>query len=159
MLATKTNGTLWAWGQNGSGQLGIGNLVAASSPVQVGALSTWVSIYSEMEVSYAIKNDGTLWTWGYNAAGELGVGTLGNLSSPVQIGTANNWVSVSPSFAHAIALKSDSTIWGWGENGKGQLGNGTTAPAVVSTPIQIGSSTSWLPTGAVGSTSFGIRLK
>jgi alpha-tubulin suppressor-like RCC1 family protein len=43
-VAIKTNGTLWAWGQNNTGQLGQSDVVPRSSPVQVGALATWLRI-------------------------------------------------------------------------------------------------------------------
>ena len=41
VLATETDGTLWAWGQNNVGQLGLGNTTYYSSPKQVGSLTTW----------------------------------------------------------------------------------------------------------------------
>jgi alpha-tubulin suppressor-like RCC1 family protein len=42
-LALKTDGTLWAWGSNSSGQLGDGTLIAKSSPIQIGSLTNWES--------------------------------------------------------------------------------------------------------------------
>ena len=74
-LAIKTDGTLWGWGYNAQGQLGVGNTTAYSSPVQVGALTTWskVTMGNNSYHTAAIKTDGTLWAWGMNYQGALGI--------------------------------------------------------------------------------------
>ena len=43
-IATKTDGTIWAWGQNSNGELGLGNTTDYSSPKQIGAVTTWNKI-------------------------------------------------------------------------------------------------------------------
>ena len=63
-MAIKTDGTLWAWGGNNYGGLGQGNTTNYSSPVQVGALTTWDKIAGGPFASYAIKTDGAFWSWG-----------------------------------------------------------------------------------------------
>ena len=63
---------LYAWGQNGSGQLGLGNITNYSSPKQVGSLTNWLTISSGYAYVVSTKNDGTLWSWGNNANGEFG---------------------------------------------------------------------------------------
>jgi alpha-tubulin suppressor-like RCC1 family protein len=70
-LATKTDGTLWAWGGNGNGQLGQNNTTQFSSPVQIPG-TTWSSISAGYYHSLATKTDGTLWSWGRNSYGQLG---------------------------------------------------------------------------------------
>jgi alpha-tubulin suppressor-like RCC1 family protein len=95
--AVKTDGTLWSWGFNTSGQLGQNDATSRSSPVQIGALTNWFQISSGDENFSAIKTDGTLWGWGDNGFGRLGDGTTTNRSSPVQIGALTNWFRVSPS--------------------------------------------------------------
>jgi len=90
-LAIKTDGTLWVWGRNDAGQLGIGNTVDRSSPVQVGALSDWAQVCGIDRTSLAIKTDGTLWSWGLASNGLLGNGATVNRSSPVQIGSLTDW--------------------------------------------------------------------
>ena len=65
--AIKTDGTLWSWGRNNLGQLGLGNRTNYSSPKQVGALTNWSNIISGYSTKIAIKTDGTLWAWGYNS--------------------------------------------------------------------------------------------
>jgi alpha-tubulin suppressor-like RCC1 family protein len=67
-LATKTDGTLWAWGRNSNGQLGQNNTTQCSSPVQIPG-TTWSSISGSGEHSLATKTDGTLWSWGLNDNG------------------------------------------------------------------------------------------
>ena len=72
-FSIKTDGTLWSWGNNDSGQLGLGDLNSRSSPVQVGSLTNWKSISCGNSTSLVIKVEGTLWGWGYNYYGELGL--------------------------------------------------------------------------------------
>lgn len=90
--ATKTDGTLWAWGNNGVGQLGLGDTTNRSSPVQVGTGTTWARVIGGEDHAIAVKTDGTLWVWGFNSSGQLGQGNTTNRSSPVQVGTATNWL-------------------------------------------------------------------
>src|SRR4051812_47113653 len=69
---------LWSWGDNSDGQLGLGNIVNRSSPVQVGALTTWQSVAATAggEWPVAQRTDGSVWTWGRNFQGELGLGDI-----------------------------------------------------------------------------------
>jgi alpha-tubulin suppressor-like RCC1 family protein len=82
------------WGNNFAGQLGQGNTIARSSPVQVGALTTWAKI-SAFSAFGAITTSGTLFTWGYNANGSLGLGDVTPRSSPVQVGALTTWQDIS----------------------------------------------------------------
>ena len=98
-LAVKTNGTLWAWGRNNNGQLGLGDTADRSSPTQVGALTTWSVLPTVPEGNTAsgaaIRNDGTLWLWGFNYFGQLGLGDTTNRSSPTQVGSGTGWSSIT----------------------------------------------------------------
>jgi alpha-tubulin suppressor-like RCC1 family protein len=141
MCSIKTDGTLWAWGQNNTGQLGDNSIVSRSSPVQVGALTGWSKVSCGNEHTVAIKTNGTLWMWGRNSSGELGDNTIINRSSPVQIGALTTWALPSAGYAHVLATKTDGTIWAWGQGGAGALGDGTNANK--SSPVQIGASTDW----------------
>ena len=142
VLAIQSNGTLWSWGKNtNGGQLGIGNTNNYSSPMQIGTLSTWLSVAAGGYVSSAIKTDGTLWTWGYNPQGQLGDGSTVSKSSPVQIGTLTNWLRVAASKYSVIAVKKDGTFWSWGQNNYGQLGLGN--QTYYSSPKQVGALTTW----------------
>jgi alpha-tubulin suppressor-like RCC1 family protein len=139
-LALKTDGTLWATGDNASGQLGDGTIISKSSYIQIGSASNWAIVSAGYIHSIAIKTDGTLWAWGRNNSGELGDGTNIDKNSPVQIGNASNWASVSAGYYYTLALKTDGTLWAWGAN-VGQLGDGTTTKR--SNPVQIGSANNW----------------
>ena len=68
--AIRTNGTLWIWGYNAYGQLGLGDASNRSSPVQIGTLTNWKSVGCGFDHTAAIKTDGTLWSWGYNGSGQ-----------------------------------------------------------------------------------------
>jgi len=154
-LAVKTNGTLWVWGRNQVGQLGTGNLTYYSSPKQLGALTNWSSVSGGRFGTFAIKTDGTIWSWGYNQDGSLGYTGLYQ-SSPKQIGTLTNWLKVSSSYGESgvNALKTDGTLWAWGLNNYGQLGLGDITNR--SSPVQIGSSTSWTAAVYCGSFAMGV---
>ena len=142
--AVKSNGTLWTWGfQGDSGQLGHGDAVNKSSPVQVGDLSDWstVAMGSLSGGAAAIKTDGTLWTWGDGANGVTGHGNTTKYSSPVKVGSLTDWSTISAGWKSMLATKTDGTIWGWGLNQNGVLGDGTTVTR--SSPVQVGSLTTW----------------
>jgi len=107
MTVIKTNGTLWAWGFNNYGMLGLGNTTNYSSPKQVGALTAWLNVSVGKYITGATKTDGTLWTWGnnaYNGTGQ-GVGSAGAYSSPKQVGALTTWVTVSAGGTNMAALK------------------------------------------------------
>lgn len=142
MLAIKTDGTLWGWGDNWYGQLGLGDTVARSSPVQVGTLTDWQQVCIGSGFSAAIKTNGTLWTWGGNYQSELGLGDAISRSSPVQVGTDINWSKVAAGCYHVMAVKTDGTLWAWGFSAFGQLGLGATG-VDVSSPTQVGLLTDW----------------
>jgi alpha-tubulin suppressor-like RCC1 family protein len=103
----KTDGTAWLWGAGNYGGLGLGNTTNYSSPVQLGALTTWSKVTSGKRFKEAIKTDGTLWAWGGNSFGALGDGTETARSSPVQIGALTTWVALSQGDEqfHNLALK------------------------------------------------------
>ncbi len=154
-LALKTDGTLWAWGSNAGGKLGVGNTTNRSSPTQVGSLTTWSKAVAGRFHSLALKTDGTLWAWGNNNYGSLGTGNNTSHSSPVQIGSLTTWVSVSAGVAHSLAIKTDGTLWAWGYNDVGALGHGNLTNR--SSPTQVGSLATWSAISAGYGTSFALK--
>jgi alpha-tubulin suppressor-like RCC1 family protein len=145
--AIRSDGALFTWGSNSSGQLGDSTTVNKSSPVQIGT-SSWIQVAltsSTFNNTYAaIRSDGALFTWGSGSSGALGSNATVSRSSPVQVGTSS-WIQVAgyrtgnslPAFS---AIRSDGALFTWGVNQDGQLGDGTTV--IKSSPVQIGTS-SW----------------
>lgn len=123
-FAIKTNGTLWAWGENSAGQLGIGNTQAQTLPVQVGTDTDWKQVAAGVSSVLALKADGSLWGWGFNMYGEL-FGYEGRQSSPVRLGSETDWEKVLVIEFRAYAVKKDGTLWAWGDNSRNLLGFNT----------------------------------
>ncbi len=139
--AIKSDGTLWSWGYNGLGELGIGNTIQKNFPFQVGTDSDWAFIAVGDHHSLAIKNNGTLWAWGWNQYGQLGDGTTNDRLSPVQIGNDTDWKYVSANYGNSAAIKNNNTLWSWGDNSDGSIGNGNNVNQL--TPLQITVSSDW----------------
>jgi alpha-tubulin suppressor-like RCC1 family protein len=95
---------LWSWGRNSYGNLGLGDTTNKSSPVQIGALTTWSNISAGNANSAAIKTNGTLWVWGIGNFGGLGQGNTISRSSPVQIGALTTWSNISAANNHILAI-------------------------------------------------------
>lgn len=123
-FAIKTNGTLWSWGENYAGQLGIGNTQAQTLPVQVGTDTDWKQVAAGVSSVLALKTDGSLWGWGLNMNGEL-FGYEGRQSSPVRLGSETDWEKVLVIEFRAYAVKKDGTLWAWGDNSRNLLGFNT----------------------------------
>ena len=126
--AIKTDGTLWTWGRNNNGQLGINNTTnPICTPVTTFAGGTnWKQVDCGGYHTAAIKTDGTLWTWGAGSSGQLGNNTTTNRSTPVTtFAGGTNWKQVSGGNFYTSAIKTDGTLWTWGSNYNGQLGDNT----------------------------------
>lgn len=111
VLAIRSDGTLWAWGNNFNGQLGDSTTNHRVNPVQIGSDSNWRSISAGSNHSLAIRTDGTLWGWGDNTMGQLGMTGLTNSSSPIQLDKGTNWVRIAAGSECSYAIKSDGTLW------------------------------------------------
>jgi|GEM_PF-3162652 len=146
-LALMKDGSVWAWGVNGSGQLGNGENTSSSVPVRVkgpygeGFLSYIVDIDCGFSHNIALKSDGTLWSWGNNYFGQLGDGTIENRNTPVEvrgpdeIGLMSDVINIDAGAYSSIALKKDGTVWTWGKNDSGELGDGT--KIIRYSPVQV----------------------
>jgi alpha-tubulin suppressor-like RCC1 family protein len=98
-LAVRSDGTLWAWGDNSSAQLGNGTLVSTNRPVQVGAGNRWSRAFAGIDHSLALRNDGTLWAWGRDG-GRLGILSADDAESGLQE------ISFGPNGLATLALES-----------------------------------------------------
>ena len=155
-VAIKKDGSLWAWGGNVTGNLGLNDTYDRSSPVQViGSATNWRVAEALANCTLAIKNDGTLWTWGNDTYGMLGQGYSGKMSSPVQtLALGQKWAKLgrgSTAF-HAGAIYdlqyadpselSGGSLYSWGSNASGLVGDGTGSDR--SSPVQTsGGGTTW----------------
>ena len=158
MNATKTDGTLWSWGYNSKGFLGL-NAPSAdkrSSPAQIPG-TTWSDIPHVANQSIvANKTDGTFWTWGNNQSGQLGLnqeGTnpgAGSISSPTQL-PGTTWSTDHTKWGGGMnfksTIKTDGTLWAWGMRDYGQLGLNSVGSSPtntgISSPMQVGSENTW----------------
>jgi alpha-tubulin suppressor-like RCC1 family protein len=115
-LALEAGGTVWAWGDNGSGELGTGDTEDADpSPAQVPSLPNIVQIATGTQHALALGNDGTLWAWGDNTYGQLGTGDPSAYADePVQVPILTNLIQVAAGGYDSYALDSDGNIWSWG---------------------------------------------
>ncbi|MDR1439696.1 MAG: S-layer homology domain-containing protein [Clostridiales bacterium] len=118
VLAVKSDGSLWAWGDNGKGQLGDGTTENRFSPVKI--MEDVVSVAAGDLHSAAIKKDGSLWTWGFNGLGQLGDGTSEDRLAPVKI-MAAGVQQVDAGSVNTFVIKEDGSLWGCGSNFCGQL--------------------------------------
>lgn len=155
-LAIKTDGTLWAWGRNSDGQIGMGsNASSFNTPQQIGTDTDWAFISAGDEFSLAIKTNGTLWAWGDNFFGQLGDTSTDDRNAPVQIGLATNWSIVSAGTQHALGLKTNGELWAWGTNNTARFSS--TLPSFSYVPIQMGTDTDW--SKVVAARDHGVALK
>ncbi len=143
-LGLKADGTLWAWGNNEFGQIGIGNAIDQNMPVQIGVEQKWISLVAGDDVSMALKVDGTLWAWGKNDAGQLGDGSTNNKSAPVMVQSPGLWRFFGSSGQSSYGIKMDGTHWAWGSNTEGQFGNDSIDLEPCIRPKQIGSNDDWV---------------
>jgi len=148
-IAVGGDGYLWAWGRNTQGQLGHNNITQYSSPRTIGSGTDWSAASSIGDVAAAVKTDGTLWVWGRNNnGGALGQNNTTPQSSPVQVpGTwsseIGSIVTSGTSDVSFTAVKTNGTIWTWGNGYDGQLGVDQPGGISYSSPMQIGTDTTW----------------
>lgn len=149
-LAIVDNGagvvSVYSWGNNANGQLGVGTTVTSSTPVQVrksdGTPLTGVTmIAAGGSHSLAVTSDNKLWAWGYNGFGQLGDGTVIDRSRAFEVpltGFTGTVAEVAAGSAHTVVRLSDNTVWAWGYNFVGQLGNGSTVNGLSPVKVPIG---------------------
>ena len=146
-LALRNDGTVWSWGDNTHGQLGVNSGNEHDHPVQVhgtgnaGYLSGITGVSAGADFSLAVKNDGTVYAWGHNQFGQLGVHSDNDDPYPVQVhgpgnvGYLSGITAVAAGDEFSVALKDDGTVWAWGHNNPYELGNGSLTDS--NTPVQV----------------------
>jgi len=163
-LAIGRDGTLWAWGCNHSGQLGLGDCVDRETPERIGEDGDWRDVACGDRYSMALKRDGTLWAWGRRTRPGtqahlfaekglvvdcLSLGDCMGRLRPHRVGSDSDWQHVACGDGHTLALKRNGHLWGWGSNLHGQVGLGH--PWKCDKPERIGELVSAWGTVACGS--------
>ena len=157
-LAIRDDGSLWAWGSNTTGTIGLGKIsTPIPTPTRVGTDNNWTSVSAGGVHSLAIRDDGSLWAWGWNIDGSTGLGTdTGNTLTPTRVGTENNWVSVSAGGVHSLAIRNDGSLWAWGANFRGATGLGTST-GNTPVPTRVGTDYNWVSISAGNWHSLAVR--
>lgn len=165
-IVLKSDGTVWTWGANFGGKLGVGAAPATlgrmfvptevHGPGNVGFLNSIKAIMGGEVHNIALRADGTVWTWGMNGGsmGLLGNGTTNEAHAPVQVSLLSSVVALGGRGYHTLAVESNGTVWAWGWNSTGALGDGTTNATLV--PVQVVGLTN--PIAVSGGYHFSIAL-
>ncbi|MFQ5768028.1 MAG: hypothetical protein ACE5ID_08605, partial [Acidobacteriota bacterium] len=132
----KSDGTLWAFGDNLEGQLGDGTATSRWEPRQVADLSNVIAVSVNTSNVLTLRSDGTVWAWGKNQSGQVGLpantgwacptSLAGNVCRPLQVGAGllTDVKAVAAGTYFHLALQADGTVWSWGANASGRLGRG-----------------------------------
>lgn len=139
VLAIDTNGALWAWGWDYSGQLGTAVHASATVPTRVdtsSGLTSVVAAAAGYNDSYAVDANQDVWSWGDATGDMLGTGATSTAWAPAKIPGLSGITAVAAGASHVLALASDGTLWAWGDNGFGQLGDGSNTSSA--TPVHLG---------------------
>jgi alpha-tubulin suppressor-like RCC1 family protein len=148
-LALKADGTVWAWGENAQGQLGLGtppappephtpDITPRSSPTRIPSLSGAVAISAGYRHALVLMEDGTVRAFGDNSTGQLGDGSSVSIADyPVTVLGLSDVVKVVAGSMHSAALRRDGSVWVWGRNTYGNLGQGSADATPHATPAQV----------------------
>lgn len=150
-------GSLYSWGGNQHGQLGLGDTTSRSSPVAVLGGLIFREIIVRQGSTWGITEDNDLYAWGINSSGQLGVGDRAARSSPVAVLGGLKFRSISTNtegpFGNFVSgITTDGTPYSWGTNSSGELGVGDVADR--SSPVAVLGGLVLKKSIAVGNTSY-----
>lgn len=156
LLAVAIDGTMWGYGANDFGQLGVGAELStySTSLIQVGSDQAWTAAYAGQSKSAAISSDGSLWVWGRVMTASTPSIQYSNLTEPMQFSADRAWQFVSLGSGHSLALDTEGALWAWGENPYGQLGDGTYTSR--KDPVPVGGTLRWKSVAAGNLFSAGV---
>jgi len=151
IIVLLNDGTLWGYGNNNSGQLGLNKAPYGDGYekvfVKIGNDNDWKDIDCGHHYSVGIKNDGSLWMWGRidintNANGAL-ITNNNKYIAPTRIGNDNDWNIVSCNENTTLLIKNNGSLWGFGNNYYAQLGINTSGVNGIEEPVRIGNDNNW----------------
>ena len=146
-VAQKTDGSLFAWGDNNNGQVD-GGYQDVTSPTAVAAGTDWKTLDAGRTYALGVKNDGSMYGWGENSDGQS--------YPPERIGSDNDWAAVSSSNAdHCLALKTNGELYAWGSNFYNALGDDYVSSA--SAPVRVGSDSDWAVISTFWNVNYAIK--
>ena len=134
-VALKSDGTVWTWGYNGNGQLGLGDTTNRTEPTKVD-IENVIDITAGNQYTAILKKDRTVWTTGYSGYGTSGISTE-KTNQFKQVPNITDVIEISSEANTMHALKKDGTIWSWGLNDYGNFGNSTTSGSATIEPYKM----------------------
>ncbi|MGB0743339.1 MAG: hypothetical protein ACPGSB_02330, partial [Opitutales bacterium] len=158
ILLIATDGTLWSFGLNDRGQLGVGDQQSRTSPVQIDNRTDWIAVAAGSKHSLALYDndgdgDGLVFAWGDNTFGQLNLEVSNNPALDIEKEVpdepidSNTYISIASGNTHNHAIRSDRTLWTWGSsNGGPELGilvDGDRTPLGPVELTRVGSLTGW----------------
>ena len=126
--AAVDGGTLWAWGRNFDGQLGIGTTLNAKTRQSVKVMKNPTSVGLGQAHSCICDQSKKAWCWGSNTTGQLGTGNLIRSTTPVAVPGLSDCEQIAGGGGHTCAVRTDRTVWCWGQNTSAQTGQPGTDP-------------------------------
>lgn len=133
-FAVKQDGSVWGWGCNEKGQLGITTTTIVNTPALIKGIDNISSIACGESQTVALKKDGTVWAWGENKYGQLGNGTGKDTATPVQVVGLTDVINIASFGSHSVAVKKDGSVWVWGTNFYKEL---CSTETIIKTPKKI----------------------
>jgi hypothetical protein len=124
-LARRSDGSVWAWGENDACQLGLNDTTARATATQVPGLANVTAIFAGGAHSLALRSDGAVFAWGFNANGQLGLGnTVTAVCVPTRVTALDGRgvIELAGGGFHTLARTSLGAVLGWGSNSRGQTG-------------------------------------
>ena len=156
-VALSTDGTVWAWGNNISGQLGNGTFADSTTPRRVGLLTDVVDIAAGGSHGVAVRSDGSVWIWGWMQSPAYAPVATTPDRLPVRVfGVGlSDIVAVAAGVHFSLALRNDGRVFAWGSNTYGELGDGS--GVYRASPAQVPGLTAVRSISAGSSSSFAIK--
>ena len=167
-LALRSDGTVWAWGDNRNGQLGRKTVTDHEvTPARVAVLNHVTKIAAGNDFALALRSDGIVFAWGLGQLGPARQRRHGRQPVPVKIAGLSRVTGIAAGWEASLATENNgvsalTSVWAWGGNEDGELGDGTlaghaTPERVTGLPVYIaglsaatGSPRSWAPTARSG---------